>query len=508
MTGATDEGVPFGTEPDGVPFGTEPDGVPFGTKLRQLAESDPDGVGVVVVAIDRTERVETWATLEAGANRWCRVLQAHGAGVGDLVALAVPNSVELLHAILGAWKAGSIPVPVRWDLPDWERDRVLAVIGAAVVVDADSLPQLGKEAAEADSSQVVELVSPQINGICSSGATGTPKVIMSTRPAVWTPALSDPFISNWQGATRPQVILVLGPMYHTNGFAQLNFLLGGDRLVVLEKFDAGLALDVIERHRVTSFTATPTMLQRIAAVPGVEQRDLSTVEWILQGAAVMPPALLRKWFELLAPEKVVMAYGMTEQLGLTALRGDEWLQHEGSVGRGFRETEIRILGEDGNEVPTGELGDIYMRSPLTGSYDYRGGAALLPMTADGFGTAGDIGRVDEDGFLYLADRRVDMIVTGGANVFPAEVESALSDHPGIADVVVIGLKDEQWGRRVHAVVEPKDKSAPPTEADVIAHAKAKLAGYKVPKSVEFVDAIPRSAATKVSRGAMVDARGG
>jgi bile acid-coenzyme A ligase len=250
------------------------------------------------------------------------------------------------------------------------------------------------------------------------------------------------------------------------------------------------------------------MLQRIADVDGIADRDLSTVEWILQGAAMMPPSLLRTWFDLLAPEKVVMAYGMTEQLGLTSLRGDEWLAHEGSVGRGFRETEIRILDEDRNPVAVGELGDIYMRSPLTGSYDYRGGAALLPMTEDGFGTAGDIGRIDNDGFLYLADRRVDMIVTGGANVFPAEVESALSDHPEIVDVVVIGLKDEQWGRRVHAVVEPKDKAAPPAAADVIAYAKGKLAGYKVPKTVEFVDEIPRSAATKVSRGAMVEARGG
>jgi bile acid-coenzyme A ligase len=285
-------------------------------------------------------------------------------------------------------------------------------------------------------------------------------------------------------------------------------LLSGDRLIVLEKFDATAALDAIERHRVTSFTATPTMLQRLAAVPDIDQRDLSTVEWILQGAAVMPPTLLRRWFDLLAPEKVVMAYGMTEQLGLTALRGDEWLEHEGSVGRGFRDTEIRILDDEKNEVPPGQLGDVYLRSPMTGSYDYRGGAALLPVTADGFGTGGDIGWVDEDGFLYLADRRADMIITGGANVFPAEVESALCDHPDIADVVVIGLKDDNWGRRVHAVVEPKDKGAPPTEADIIAYAKAKLAGYKVPKTVEFVDEIPRSAATKVSRGAMVEARGG
>ena len=148
-----------------------------------------------------------------------------------------------------------------------------------------------------------------------------------------------------------------------------------------------------------------------------------------------------------------MAYGMTEQLGLSALRGDEWLTHQGSVGRGFRGTEIQILDAAQNPVPVGDYGDVYMRSPATGGYDYLGGAPLLPTTADGFGTAGDMGRLDEEGYLYLADRRVDMIVTGGANVFPAEVEAVLSEHPGIADAVVVGLADPEWGRRVHAIVE-------------------------------------------------------
>jgi bile acid-coenzyme A ligase len=486
---------------------TEPvEEVPFGTQLGRLALADPDGIGLVVVARDGSAESVSWRGLDDRASQWCRALQSRGLGVGDRVALAVQNSVDLVVSVLGAWKAGGVPVPVRWDLPDWERDRVLAVVDATVVVDNDTLPALRELSASQDTASVPELVSPQINGICSSGATGTPKVIVSMRPATWQPALSDPILTNWEPVARPQVILVMAPMYHTNGFATLNFLLGGDRLVVLEKFDAALALDVIEQHRITTFTATPTMLQRIAAVPGVEGRDFSSVEWILQGAAVMPPNLLRTWFDLLAPERIVMAYGMTEQLGLTALRGDEWLAHEGSVGRGFRETEIKILDGDGNEVPTGELGDIYMRWPATGAYSYRGGAALLPTTPDGFGTAGDIGRVDADGYLYLVDRRADMIVTGGANVFPAEVESALADHPGIADVVVIGLKDESWGRRVHAVVQPADSAI--TEADVIAYAKRRLAGYKVPKTVEFVESIPRSEATKVSRGAMVDARGG
>jgi bile acid-coenzyme A ligase len=141
-------------------------------------------------------------------------------------------------------------------------------------------------------------------------------------------------------------------------------------------------------------------------------------------------------------------------------------------------------------------------------FQYLGGAPLPPRTVDGFSTGGDLGWLEPEGYLHIVDRRVDMIITGGANVFPAEVESALIDHPAIADVVVIGLQDPEWGRRVHAVIEPVDHAAPPTVDDVRAYAKSRLAAYKVPKTVEFVDAIPRSEATKVSRAALVESRGG
>jgi bile acid-coenzyme A ligase len=250
------------------------------------------------------------------------------------------------------------------------------------------------------------------------------------------------------------------------------------------------------------------MLARVAALPDIRHRDFSSVAWILQGAAVMPHALLRTWFDLLSPEQVVMAYGMTENLGLTALRGDEWLAHPGSVGRGFRGTEIRVLDQAGRALGPGQLGEIYLRAPMSAGYRYLGGAPPLPSTPDGFRSAGDIGQLDEDGYLYIADRRADMIVSGGANVFPAEVECALAEHAGIADVVVIGLADPEWGRRVHAVVQPADAAAPLTAHDVIAYAKSRLAAYKVPKTVEFVDELPRTGATKINRSAMIQARGG
>jgi bile acid-coenzyme A ligase len=250
------------------------------------------------------------------------------------------------------------------------------------------------------------------------------------------------------------------------------------------------------------------MLQRIADLPGIDDRDLSSLDWILQGAAPMPPSLVHRWAGLIGAERILMAYGMTEALGITALRGDEWLEHEGSVGRGQRGTEVRILDENGNDVPVGETGEIFMRSPVYGGSDYLGDAPQLRSTDDGFASVGDMGHVDEDGYLYIADRRVDMIVTGGANVFPAQVEAALIDHPKIADVVVVGLRDDEWGRRVHAIVEPADAADPPTAAEVIAYAKDRVASYKVPKTVELVDAMPRSAATKVNRGRLIEERGG
>jgi bile acid-coenzyme A ligase len=481
--------------------------VPYGRRVRELAEADPQGIGLVFAALDGTERSVTWAELDRRSTQMARALAGRGVVVGDRVAVELKNSPEMVEVVLATWKLGAVPVPMRWDLPDWERARVLDVLAGRLCVRADDVDVLDESRSLPD-DPLPEVVPPQANGICSSGSTGTPKVIIADRPGVWDPVGSAPFPSSWGEIERPQVVLVPAPLYHTNGFSSLLSLLGGDTLVVLEKFDAARVLDLIERYRVTTFTATPTMLQRIARVPDVTERDLSSLVWILQGAAVMPPSLARFWIDLVGGERFFMAYGMTEGLGLAAMRGDEYLTHPGSVGRGYRETEIRILGPDLRDLPPGEIGEIYLRSPSSGLYEYLGQTTRLSTTEDGFGTAGDMGYLDDDGYLYIVDRRVDMIISGGANVYPAEVENALIEHPGIADVVVIGLSDPEWGRRVHAIVEPGDPAAPPSEADVVAFAKERLARYKVPKTVEIIDRIPRSEATKVSRSALIAERGG
>ena len=483
------------------------EGLSFAHRIRQLGTECPDEPAYCHVAPDGNGTELTWRELDDGSSRLAGALAERGLARGDRVSLGIRNSPQFTLGALAAWKLGAVPVPVRWDLPDWERARVRDVIEPRVQLEAEDVAWIDGTAGRAV-PDLPDAVSPQVSGICSSGSTGTPKVILSERPSLWDGALGTPFMEGWRPVLRPQTILVPAPMYHANGFATLFSLLAGDRLVVLERFDAGLVVDLVERHRISNFTATPTMLQRVADLPGVDDRDLSSIDWILQGAAPMPPSLVHRWAGLIGAERILMVYGMTEGLGFTGLLGDEWMAHQGSVGRGVRDTEIRILDGTGHDLPAGEIGEIYLRSPLSAGYRYLGDAAPRDGTDDGFATVGDVGYLDADGYLFLVDRRVDMIVSGGANVFPAEVETALIDHPGIADIVVVGLRDANWGRRVHAIVEPADSASPVAEADVIAYAKSRLAPYKVPKTVELVDTIPRSEATKVNRRALVEARGG
>lgn len=479
----------------------------FPARVRQLVAESPDRTALVHVDPAGNETVLSWAELDRRSSELAGALRdQRGLGPGDRLGIGLPNSPQLVFGALAAWKLGAVPVTLRWDLPDWERERLRQVVDARAHLDESDVGWIDATAG-APVPDLPDAISPSMNGICSSGSTGTPKVILQGWPAVYNDAFTTPMVELWHSVPRPQVVLVLSPMYHTNGFATLLTLLGGDQLVLLQRFDAERVVDLIERHRVSTFTATPTMLNRIANVPGIEARDLSSIEWILQGAAPMPPSLVDRWAGLIGAERIVMAYGMTEAIGLTALRGDEWMAHRGSVGTGLRGTEIRILDTDGEPLPAGEIGDVWMRSPTYGGSTYLG-ASAMPETTDGFATVGDMGWLDEEGYLYLADRRVDLIVTGGANVFPAEVEMALIDHPGIADVVVIGLQDDEWGRKVHAVIEPRDPASPPTLDDVVRFAKSRLAAYKVPKSMEVVDALPRTAATKVNRAAMVAEREG
>lgn len=485
------------------------EGIPYGTQIGRIAQGNPDGVGVIFVSEDGAEREITWRELDEGSTQLAHVLRGEGLGRGDFLAICLRNSPEHLMSCFAGWKVGAVVVPMRWDLPEWERGRVLETMGPKLVVDADHLSYIEKSRS-ASTDPLPEVVPPRSWGVCSSGSTGTPKVIvMNGEGLFYAAAGMNTIVEAYGVLPQPQRVLVPAPLYHANGFTATRNLLAGEGIVLLERFNAPRILDLIEKHRITGFIGATPMLQRLAQVPDIDQRDLSTLDWVQQGASPLPEWLGRRWCELVGPEHFFLSYGASEGHGLVSCRGDQWLAHPGTLGLPFGETEVSILDPEGKPLPPGEVGGIYMRTPLGPAASYVG-TNVTPMTRteDGFVTVGDLGWLDEEGYLYLADRRVDMIVTGAANVFPAEVEAALSEHPQIADVVVIGLRDPEWGRRVHAIVQAADVGNPPDVADVIAFAKDRLAPYKAPKTVEFVPSLPRSDAMKLSRGALVLEREG
>jgi bile acid-coenzyme A ligase len=482
-----------------------PQPIPNGTRLHQLAGERGDQIALTFLADDGSERLLTWQELDDRSTQFARVLAERGLGVGDHLGIQLRNSPEHIISTFAGWKVGAVVVPVRWDLPEWELERVRAVLQAKVLIDPTDT-ELLVDSASLSTEPLADVVPPHGSGILSSGSTGSPKVILRRAPGVYYPGMSsNTLVEAYGRLSSPQLVLVPAPLYHNNGFMAAGHLVGGDNIVLLQKFNPAKVLDAIERYGVTGFIGATIMLHRIAREPGVEKRDLSTIEWVMHGAAPLPEWLARFWIDLVGPTHFYVCYGSSEGAGATFARGDEYLEHPGTVGKGAMDTTLRITDPDGHELPAGEIGGIYMKSAYGVLASYLGDVPPLPVTDDGYATVGDLGWVDDDGFLFLADRRVDMIITGGANVYPAEVESALSEHPAVQDVVVIGLADPEWGRRVHAVVQLVEPGSIDAEG-LRAYAKARLAAYKVPKTIEFVDVIPRSEATKVNRATLVAER--
>jgi bile acid-coenzyme A ligase len=299
---------------------------------------------------------------------------------------------------------------------------------------------------------------------------------------------------------------VPGPLYHAGPFITAwQQLCCGGRVVVMPRFDALRALELIEAERVDWVLFVPTMMQRIWRLPEADRGrfDLTSLVTVMSSGAPSPEWLKRAWIDWLGPERIWEAYGGSERIGGTMISGSEWLAHPGSVGRPTADRKIRILDEGGRALPPGEIGLVYMMPPGGQGSTYRYIGATPDSTDDGWETLGDMGYVDEEGYLYLVDRKTDMIVTGGANVYPAEVEAAIDDHPAVRSSAVIGLPDEDLGQRVHAIV---DAPSPPAEAELRSHLARRIAGYKVPRSFEFVDQPLRDDAGKVRRSALRDQR--
>jgi len=462
--------------------------------------AERDGARVAVVC---GEEVVTFADLDRRA-----ILMAHGYRVlgvrpGDRVAILLPNSVAFYVATFAVWKLGATPVPLSGRLPPPERDAMLDLADPALVVGLHGegiswscVPPGFDPGDHGDAAPLppVEATQPW-KAIGSGGSTGRPKLIVAGRAAVVDPAEIQ------YGIVPGDVVLVAGPMYHQGPFIfSTRGLFSGNPVVVMTRFDPVETLALIERHHVSWTYFVPTMTHRIWRLDAElrDTYDLSSLRLVMSTGAPWAPWLKEAWIHWLGPEKILEGYGGTEEHGGLTITGHEALEHPGSIGRAH--DNVRVLDELGTEVSHGTRGELYFRSadPPAASL----GAESRDF--DGWRSYGDVGYIGEDGYVYLVDRRTDMIVSGGANVYPAEIEAALEAHPSVRSAVVIGLPDDDLGQRVHAIVDAP--APPPSDDQLRAHLRERIAAYKIPRTFELVDAPLRDDAGKVRRSELRDAR--
>ncbi len=478
------------------------DRISLGARLTELAAEHPDKP-----AVTDEKRTVTWRELDRRTNRIARALESVGVKQGDLVTIGLPNGVDFVEACYGLWKAGATPQPISYRLPANEADAVMALAETPILLATDTIesarPRYDVDALLAlsdDDSPVEDRIAPIYKAPTSGGSTGRPKLILSGGPGV---ALRD-----GPGAYRTEAddaMIMPGPLYHngpfTSSFGGLN---KGAHLVLLPRFDAEKTLQAVHEHGGTWMYLVPTMMSRIWRLPEEVRAkyDVSTLRTVWHLAAPCPPWLKEAWIHWLGPDVIMELYAGTEAQAVTIITGVEWLAHRGSVGK-VAFGEMKAFDKDGNQLPPGEIGEVYMRRPegMEASYHYRGAEArTLP---GGWESLGDIGSFDEDGYLYLADRRTDMILVGGSNVYPAEIEAALDEHPLVQSSAAVGLPDEEMGSLIHAIVQPR---AGLTEEALREHLRTLLVAYKQPRTYEFVTENIRDDAGKVRRTQLRDER--
>ncbi len=475
---------------------------PIGSQISALAALAPDEPAVTCDGLTLTR-----AELDRSTNRLARAYAERGVGVGDYVTMVLPNSVEWIQAAVACWKLGAVPQPLSARLPDAELQGLLALRPPTLLVGRDSaeIPSVPAgftpDPALSDAA-LPEAVSPVWKAMGSGGSTGRPKLIESGGDSRIPAAIGYPL-----GAQEGDTTLVPIPLSHNTGFTTATIaLLMRHHLVLMSRFDPHRFLRLITDHRVTFLTTVPTIMQR--ALPAYhadpESYDLSSLRRFWHMGAPCPPAIKEAWINLLRPEVVWELYGGTELQALTFISGDQWLTHRGSVGVVVA-GEMTVLDDDGNPCPPGVVGEIYMR-PAPGSaptYRYVG---VQAKSRDGWDSLGDLGYFDSDGFLYLSDRRVDMFTVGGRNVYPAEIENALSAHPEVLSCLVVGVPDPNagdLGQVPYALVHAADGSTLDPEG-VKGFLRERISSYKVPHTVEFVDAPLRDDAGKARRSAVRD----
>lgn len=482
--------------------------LPLADVPRWYAEHKPRDT----VAVRHDGQELTWEALERGANRRARAFADRGVKAGDFVAIGLPNSNAFYETSFAVWKLGATPTSLSHRLPRGEVAGILEVLKPALVVGGEpdwnapnALPQTFEPEGFSD-EPLDRPVARYWKAMTSGGSTGRPKIILDHNPAA-TDIDAAPILGMQHG----MALLNPGPLYHNAPFLVTHTaLFAGGSVTGMKKFDAAEALRLIDTYKLEWVNFVPTMMHRIWALPeDVRARhDLSSLKIVFHMAAPMPPWLKEKWIEWLGPERIFELYGGTERQGSTVISGTEWLAHKGSVGKPDPAVcSIRIIGEDGKDVAPGETGEIYFM-PAAGSgstYHYLG--ANPKRRNDGWESIGDVGRFDADGYLYLGDRLSDMILRGGANIYPAEVEAAVVAHPDVRSSIVVGLPDAELGSRLHAIIEIKEGADSKAVIDGMNAVLADLLSRnKHPESYEIADGSLRDDSGKARRTLLRDER--
>jgi acyl-CoA synthetase (AMP-forming)/AMP-acid ligase II len=476
------------------------------------------------------ERTITWAEMDARASRVAQGLLAAGLGEQDRVAFIDKNSPEYFEVLFGGGKANVVNVAVNWRLTPGEMAYIINDASARLLfVGADFLRHLDEMEASLKTVEKVVVIGshprhepyeawvargraedparPSAPGdvamqLYTSGTTGLPKGAMLTNANLGTLM---PHVGPWWQFDETSVNLVCMPLFHIggSGWALVGMGCGGHSILVRE-FAPPAILDALERHRITNALFVPAMLQFLTMVPGAAERDYAALRSIVYGASpITNEVLLRSMKTFRCP--FIQVYGLTESTG--AITQLPYADHvtEGprsrrlrSAGKAFPWVELRIV-DPATDQPCGpgEVGEVWTRSRQNfHGYWGNGEETARALTGDGWLKTGDAGFLDEEGYLFLTDRVKDMIISGGENVYPAEVENVLAEHPAVADVAVIGVPDDRWGETVKAVVVRRPGMQPAPEG-IIAFARARLAHYKCPTSVDFAEALPRNPSGKL-----------
>lgn len=486
---------------------------------------DPDGTEV------------SYGELAAKANSYARGLQALGLETGDAIVVLQPNGVELVAAYFAAIQSGLYVVMANWHLVGPEIAYILRDSGAKAFLAHERFAAVAVAAAdEAGISprarfavgavpgfrRIEELGAGEGDGrpqrrtagspmLYTSGTTGRPKGVR--RPLTGAdpdavPVASTSFFALFGIAPFDGHVHLCGsPLYHT---AVLNFVAISIQLghpaVLMDRWDPEEMLRLIERHRVTHSHMVPTQFRRLLALPDeVRLRyDVSSLRVMIHGAAPCPQEIKRRMLEWWGP--VVTEYYAATEGGGTVISGEEWLRKPGSVGRPWPNSTVKVLDDDGNELPPGEPGIVYMR--MGGSnFEYHNDREKTERSRVGdLFTLGDVGYLDEDGYLYLHDRKNDMIISGGVNIYPAEIENELVLHPKVADVAVFGVPHDDWGEEIKAVVQPAEGVEPSSELteELLEYARGRLAKFKLPKSIDYHAELPRDPNGKLYKRTLRD----